>query len=116
MALFYGMGLLLPVFLQMLVSLAGMGAGGIQLVIVILLMLFFAGTRYFLTFENRRLQENGRMEKPFLGGHFKEKWPTLAKPFAGILLAAVILVLRPVSDWFYYIGAFACMGTVPFMR
>ena len=51
-------------------------------------------------------------KKSFWGGHFKEKWRTLLKPLAGIVLAAVILLANPVSDWFYYIGAFACMGTV----
>ena len=34
------------------------------------------------------------------------------KPLAGILLALMILIWNPVSDWFYYIGAFVCMGTV----
>ncbi len=51
-------------------------------------------------------------EKVFGGGHFREKRPVLIKPFGGIVLAAVILIIDPVSDWFYYIGAFACMGTV----
>lgn len=56
-----------------------------------------------------RRREEGR---PFGGGHFKEKWRTLLKPFGGILFALVILFLNPVSDWFYYIGALGCMGTV----
>ncbi len=51
-------------------------------------------------------------KKAFGGGHFREKRPVLIKPFGGIVLAAVILIIDPVSDWFYYIGAFACMGTV----
>lgn len=51
-------------------------------------------------------------EKVFGGGHFREKRPVLIKPFGGIVLAAVILIIDPVSDWFYYIGAFVCMGTV----
>lgn len=58
---------------------------------------------------NRPRQRSG---KGFLGGHFREKWLTLVKPFAGIVLAVVILLVHPVSDWFYYIGAFVCMGTV----
>lgn len=45
-------------------------------------------------------------------GHIKEKWPTLIKPFGGMMLAVLILIINPVSDWFYYIGAFLCMGTV----
>ncbi|MCI8454442.1 MAG: zinc ribbon domain-containing protein [Lachnospiraceae bacterium] len=58
-------------------------------------------------------RERGRFrKKPFGGGHFREKWPVLKKPLAGIVLAAVILLLNPVSDWFYYIGAFGCMSTV----
>ena len=51
-------------------------------------------------------------KKVFGGGHFREKRPVLIKPFGGIVLAAVILIIDPVSDWFYYIGAFVCMGTV----
>lgn len=44
--------------------------------------------------------------------NMKAKLPTLAKPLAGVLLSFVILLLNPVEDMFYYIGAFACMGTV----
>lgn len=44
--------------------------------------------------------------------HIKEKLPTLIKPLGGILLAIGVLIVNPVSDWFYYFGAFACMGTV----
>lgn len=58
----------------------------------------------------RRVRSLGK--KPFGGGHFREKWPVLIKPLGGILLAFVILLADPVSDWFYYIGAFVCMGTV----
>ena len=36
----------------------------------------------------------------------------LVKPFAGIVAAAMILVLNPVSDWIYYLGAFGCMCMV----
>lgn len=44
--------------------------------------------------------------------HIKEKLPTLIKPLGGILIAIIVLIVNPVSDWFYYLGAFACMGTV----
>ena len=57
-------------------------------------------------------QRKRQKKKVFTGEHFREKWPTLIKPLSGILFAVVILVLNPVSDWFYYIGAFVCMGTV----
>ncbi len=34
------------------------------------------------------------------------------KPFGGMILAVIILMWNPVSDWFYYMGAFVCMGLV----
>lgn len=55
---------------------------------------------------------DGSGKRPFGGGHFREKWPVLIKPLIGILFAFLILFLDPVSDWFYYIGALGCMGTV----
>lgn len=60
------------------------------------------------------LLRGGRYERQnsFCGGHFREKWRTLIKPVGGILFAVVILIGNPVSDWFYYIGALGCMGTV----
>lgn len=71
----------------------------------------FIGIHVFLTaIDNRRKRQN--KDKKTFGGHFKEKWPVLRKPFGGIVSAAVILLFNPVSDWFYYIGAFFCMGTV----
>ena len=42
----------------------------------------------------------------------RETRRTLAKPIGGILAALVILLSNPVSDWFYYIGAILCMGSV----
>ena len=75
-------------------------------------LLFFCISLAIIVFsgDGRNRQRSGQ-EKPFLGGHFKEKWPTLRKPLLGIALAAAILLINPVSDWFYYAGAFACMGT-----
>lgn len=43
---------------------------------------------------------------------FKQKLPTIGKPLAGMVLALFIFLFNPVSDWFYYIGAIVCMGTV----
>lgn len=43
---------------------------------------------------------------------FKQKLPTIGKPLAGITLALFILLFNPVADWFYYIGAIVCMGSV----
>lgn len=43
---------------------------------------------------------------------FKDKMRTIGKPLAGMVLALLILFFNPVSDWFYYIGAFVCMGSV----
>ena len=44
--------------------------------------------------------------------NLKANLPTLVKPLAGILVSLVILLWNPVEDWFYYGGAFLCMGTV----
>lgn len=56
---------------------------------------------------------NGRSTmKQLYFGHLKEKLSILIKPLGGILLAIVVLIVNPVSDWFYYISAFVCMGTV----
>lgn len=43
---------------------------------------------------------------------FKEKLPTLIKPFAGIGLAVIILLINPAEDLFYYFGAVICMAMV----
>lgn len=56
-------------------------------------------------------RRQGTLKQRYLS-HIKEKLPTLIKPLGGILTAIVILIVNPVSDWFYYLGAFACMGTV----
>ena len=53
----------------------------------------------------------GTMKQRYFS-HIKDKLPTLIKPLGGILIAIVVLIVNPVSDWFYYLGAFACMGTV----
>lgn len=43
---------------------------------------------------------------------FKEKLPTLIKPFAGIGVAVLILLVNPAEDLFYYFGAVICMAMV----
>lgn len=43
---------------------------------------------------------------------FKEKLPTIWKPIAGIVAAVLILIINPVSDWFYYIGVILCLVMV----
>lgn len=106
--IFYGITLFLPLFLRML---GGWGEGIGSILIILLPILVFTAAGRTLFAGNRRGGQNHK-KKPFLGGHIKEKWPTLIKPLAGILSAVVILIWNPVSDWFYYIGAFVCMGTV----
>ena len=39
----------------------------------------------------------------------RKKLPYLARPFLGILLAGIIFYLKPVSEFAYYMGGFACM-------
>lgn len=55
---------------------------------------------------------NAGRKQIFYWGHWEKKLPTLLKPAAGILISIFIIVLHPVSDWFYYLGAIACLGTV----
>lgn len=83
--------------------------GGESLVSMLPILLFAA---VFHIAGRGRRSGGGSGKKPFGGGHFREKWPVLIKPLNGILFAFLILLLHPVSDWFYYIGALGCMGTV----
>ncbi len=105
---------LMPAFLRLIMKLMrGGGRLGGSLVVVYMmtiLLLVFAISGVFSPLRGGKGRRPGR--KPFGGGHFKEKCPALVKPFAGIVLAVVILLIDPVSDWFYYIGASVCMGTV----
>lgn len=39
----------------------------------------------------------------------RKKLPYLARPFLGTLLAGIIFYLKPVSEFAYYMGGFACM-------
>lgn len=86
------------------------GGARMLVYVVVTLAVAYGGMSVF----QRLMEGSGKSQekKPFGGGRFKEKWRTLIKPLAGIVLAAAILLANPVSDWFYYIGAFACMGTV----
>lgn len=106
MILFYG------IILFLVHTLEGKGDGLLRLMLFLLPVLIFTGSSLMIRAGGSRFWGSGNRKKPFLGGRFKEKLPTLIKPLAGILSAVVILVLNPVSDWFYYIGAFVCMGTV----
>lgn len=82
---------------------------GREIVITILPVLLSGIVFYSVMHIGRKRATSG--EKPPCG-HFREKWPVLIKPFIGIMFALLILVMNPVSDWFYYIGAMGCMGTV----
>ncbi len=81
-------------------------------ILMIILILGATVLRFFDVKKEPRWKRGNAGEKPLGGGHFKEKWPVLRKPLAGIGLAVLILVWHPVSDWFYYLGALGCMGTV----
>ena len=109
--LFYGTALLPSLILSVTGGIGGSRMGRPTLLFVVHMVLFFCvGILLSAGNGSRRWQKTKR--KPLGGGHYKEKWPVLRKPISGIVLAAVILLLHPVSDWFYYIGAFGCMGTV----
>ena len=101
---------LVPVFLAPIMRHMN-GVGLAMSYVVVLLLAVFGMNRIKSVFSGGRRRRNTK-KRAFGGGYFKEKLPVLAKPFAGIVVAAVILAADPVSDWFYYIGAFLCMGTV----
>lgn len=90
-----------------LVKVLDLGLHFLPLLIVTISFVFSALKERF---GRKNFQEN--QEKSFWGGHFERKWTILIKPFGGIVLAAVIWALHPVSDEYYYIGAFVCIGTV----
>lgn len=98
--------LLLPYIFNMLFHLSYKSV--LSLTVVILVV--FAVWRAFTPQPSFKRLRKIRFER--YTGHWKEKLPTLAKPLGGILLAILILLINPVSDWYYYIGAFVCMGTV----
>lgn len=103
--LFYGTAFL-PVLLRQVLASRGLESSGISgAVLSAVMMLSVMAVLHFLT-----LRQKG--SRCFGGGHFREKCPTLGKPLAGIILALLILLANPVSDWFYYTGAVVCMGTV----
>lgn len=104
---FYGLMLIQAAALPLLLRHAYSGGG--RKILLVLVFLVFGGAVLWLPGAFRRY--SGR-KKTFWGGHLKEKLPTLAKPAAGILAAVLIWIINPVSDWFYYIGACLCMGTV----
>lgn len=45
-------------------------------------------------------------------GDWKRKLPILIKPMTGAVLALIILLVNPVSDWIYYVSTIFCMGTL----
>ncbi|MBD5552490.1 MAG: zinc ribbon domain-containing protein [Lachnospiraceae bacterium] len=83
--------------------------GGLKEMVIAILPILLPAIMFYAVF-HIGLGRGDSGKKLSYGGHFKEKWPVLIKPFIGIMFALVILVMKPVSDWFYYIGAFGCMG------
>lgn len=104
---------LLPSVLIRIMSRTGRAADGANMAVFIMVMLamIYAAVRA-LGGRNPGKSRNFYKRMSRYGGHFREKWRTLVKPFAGIGTAIVILIVKPVSDWFYYMGAFLCMGMV----
>jgi len=113
--LFYGSVFLPHMVFGVVMGLTGRaGARNSSFLLMLTTVLCFSGCALVVSWlsSSRREGRRGAERKPFLGGHFKEKWPILRKPLCGIGAAAVIWVCHPVWDWFYYIGALVCMGTV----
>ena len=109
--LFYGIVLLQNVIVTTMLRRAVSG-GSYRAFTSLMPILVFLGILGIFVFVVRKNSQGVSGKKAAGGGHFKEKFPTLAKPLGGILAAVVIWIANPVSDWFYYIGAFACMGMV----
>ncbi|MBE5884696.1 MAG: hypothetical protein E7291_09875 [Lachnospiraceae bacterium] len=66
----------------------------------------------FFTLFTRLIRKKERDTSHSFFGDWKRKLPILAKPLSGILIAILILIINPVSDLFYYLGAIACMGMI----
>ncbi len=90
------------------IAIAGILMGGILPSGVVAVIIITILASIFFVLRRALGKPSGRRS----GSHFKEKWSTLVKPFGGMILAVIILMWNPVSDWFYYMGAFVCMGLV----
>ncbi len=53
-----------------------------------------------------------RAKQEIYAAPMQEKWKNLYKPAAAIVIALAILILRPVSDLYYYIGAAVSLACV----
>lgn len=109
---FYGIAILQSVLTKAVTSGLGRWYGGYRVfagVVPILVFLGFGGLFLWLTGKMWQGRSGKRASQK---RYFKEKCPVLGKPAAGIVAAVLIGIVNPVSDWFYYIGAFVCMGMV----
>lgn len=90
----------------------GNGSGRLVVKILIFGIVWFVAVNLMFSDSSMRRRRRTSAKKMDYKGNLWEKLPTLAKPLAGAMLATFILVLRPVYDWFYYIGACVCMCTI----
>lgn len=105
--------LMLPV-LRLMVR-VGSGSDIFRLLSWLLALLAVVALVWLFSFLSKGLGISSGKKKTgseYYSGHWKEKLPTLLKPLAASVLAVLILMLNPVSDWYYYIGAFVCMAAV----
>ncbi|MCM1535007.1 MAG: hypothetical protein NC126_03675 [Clostridium sp.] len=104
----------------LITQMAARGFGrGMQIVIRMgILWMVCLVVRYVLfsdsakAFRKFRVRRRAFAKKMNYTGNLEEKLTTLLKPLLGVFIAIFILMLHPIYDWIYYIGACACMGTV----
>ncbi len=106
--------LMLPFLFAVMSFGSSFGTKGMEIIskLMITAVIAVSGGGIFYLFMAIFRRKGRRQGRPFMGGRLKEKLPTLCKPFGGIAVALFIWLVNPVSDLFYYLGAFACMGTV----
>jgi len=105
-----GFQLLSPLFFHLIFSDFGLSFVQMFLILVVAVCVFMLGDVIKSFLEGIGFSFEKKSE--YVTGYWKEKLPTLAKPLAGIVVVIFILIMNPVSDWYYYLGAFVCMTMV----
>ena len=73
--------------------------------VLIIALVFAPFIGIFVTIKKKRERYNNGTSKI----DWKLKLPFLLKPIIGIVVAILILIINPVSDIIYYLGAIFCM-------
>lgn len=79
--------------------------------LVVVFLILAVGVACFTWLPSAKLEIPGELKRDGETWR-KKKRSAWIKPFIGIVIALVILVVNPVEDWYYYGGVVACMLTV----